>query len=284
MCASRVPQPGSPDRPRPIQRLDAGRLCRQRETPSRARTLVLLGAWGWCSGNYALGRRADSKPPTWAHDQAPGASAQFRARPAGGQMSKACSIAGCEKPSRTRGWCENHYSQWRRCGSPLGKSAIAPAYSLRRPSPRCSACGRKGPLETFEADPRYVSGYRSRCRDCRNARVREVRGSKAAFWKRYHHNWKERHRNALRESGRSRSRQLRAATLTDALVDILQESPDPIELRMLRWLASDALRRKTKIREGWLNRVLRGNQRFKETGHGWSLGAASVSPRAPHDG
>lgn len=31
-----------------------------------------------------------------------------------------CSVAGCEKPVRARGWCNSHYLRWRRCGDPLG--------------------------------------------------------------------------------------------------------------------------------------------------------------------
>lgn len=35
-------------------------------------------------------------------------------------MAKAtCSIDGCEKPARARGWCPTHYSRWRVNGDPL---------------------------------------------------------------------------------------------------------------------------------------------------------------------
>ena len=30
-----------------------------------------------------------------------------------------CNIAGCTRPAYVRGWCENHYSRWKRYGSPL---------------------------------------------------------------------------------------------------------------------------------------------------------------------
>ncbi len=34
-------------------------------------------------------------------------------------MSVNCSIEGCPKPARKRGWCEEHYGQWRQHGDPL---------------------------------------------------------------------------------------------------------------------------------------------------------------------
>ena len=33
-------------------------------------------------------------------------------------MSKNCSIDGCGKVPRARGWCQAHYTRWRRTGSP----------------------------------------------------------------------------------------------------------------------------------------------------------------------
>ena len=35
-----------------------------------------------------------------------------------------CSIDGCEKPSRARGWCVNHWNQWRRTGDPIPKTIV----------------------------------------------------------------------------------------------------------------------------------------------------------------
>lgn len=33
---------------------------------------------------------------------------------------RTCSIDGCEKPSKARGWCNAHYQRWARRGDPLG--------------------------------------------------------------------------------------------------------------------------------------------------------------------
>lgn len=35
-------------------------------------------------------------------------------------MSAGCSIEGCDRPVKTRGWCNAHYLRWRRHGDPLG--------------------------------------------------------------------------------------------------------------------------------------------------------------------
>lgn len=37
-----------------------------------------------------------------------------------------CSINGCEKPARRRGWCSAHHSRWRRHGSPLDGGPMQP--------------------------------------------------------------------------------------------------------------------------------------------------------------
>lgn len=35
------------------------------------------------------------------------------------QVKSTCSIPGCDKPAKTRGWCYAHYANWRRHGDPI---------------------------------------------------------------------------------------------------------------------------------------------------------------------
>lgn len=42
------------------------------------------------------------------------------------QLTQRCTIDGCEKQLRCQGWCEMHYSRWRRNGSPHIASTRAP--------------------------------------------------------------------------------------------------------------------------------------------------------------
>lgn len=45
--------------------------------------------------------------------------------------TKTCSIENCEKPSRTRGWCEKHYARYKRHGDPLYSVYNNPARVFR---------------------------------------------------------------------------------------------------------------------------------------------------------
>lgn len=37
----------------------------------------------------------------------------------------ACSIKGCERPAKHRGWCGAHYQRWQRYGDPNGSASPA---------------------------------------------------------------------------------------------------------------------------------------------------------------
>lgn len=41
-----------------------------------------------------------------------------------------CSVSGCSRQARSRGWCPRHYERWRRWGSPTGTPPPKPARVL----------------------------------------------------------------------------------------------------------------------------------------------------------
>lgn len=68
-----------------------------------------------------------------------------------------CSIEGCERASRARGWCNAHWKRWQRHGDPLGggtavgEGGYGSIHSwVNRHFPRlnrCDNCARRGPTE-----------------------------------------------------------------------------------------------------------------------------------------
>lgn len=69
-----------------------------------------------------------------------------------------CSIDGCEKPSRTRGWCDMHYRRWQRYGDPAQAHGPRP----------CRVCGRE------DLPKSRTTRY---CVECFNARERAQRAA-----------------------------------------------------------------------------------------------------------
>ena len=44
-------------------------------------------------------------------------------------MTAACSIEGCDRPVKSRGWCAAHYKRWREYGDPLAPHKRAPVWT-----------------------------------------------------------------------------------------------------------------------------------------------------------
>ena len=53
---------------------------------------------------------------------------------------KQCSIDGCEKPRKARGWCGKHWERWRRHGDPLGAAYRGPEGSFEARTERDGEC------------------------------------------------------------------------------------------------------------------------------------------------
>lgn len=54
---------------------------------------------------------------------------------------RTCSVEGCDRPRRARGWCTKHYSRWRRWGDPTVTMAPGfPENLLRKMEPQSNGC------------------------------------------------------------------------------------------------------------------------------------------------
>lgn len=71
-----------------------------------------------------------------------------------------CSVDGCEKRAKTRGWCSAHYERWRRNGDP------GPAGDARRMKPKPPPCTVEG-CERLRASLR--TGYCAKHHACYQA-------------------------------------------------------------------------------------------------------------------
>lgn len=87
-----------------------------------------------------------------------------------------CSIEGCEGSVTSRGWCERHYTRWKRHGDPLvtmkrWRSSTDPV----RETKACTKCNEEKPLSAFSKSNKSGDGRKERCRSCVNAIERSKR-------------------------------------------------------------------------------------------------------------
>lgn len=86
-----------------------------------------------------------------------------------------CSLEGCLRERYCRGWCERHYNQWRKYGTPFGRSLE---------KHECVECGltvtRSGP--TGQWPHRCPPCRRAHEGPLREARRREYKRQQAAAW------------------------------------------------------------------------------------------------------
>lgn len=87
-----------------------------------------------------------------------------------------CLIEGCEGPVSTRGWCEKHYTRWKRHGDPLiamkrWRTSTDPV----REAKSCAACGQTKTLSEFSKSSKSGDGRRERCKSCCSAQEKARR-------------------------------------------------------------------------------------------------------------
>jgi hypothetical protein len=73
---------------------------------------------------------------------------------------KACSIEGCTKPAESRGWCKAHYLTWRRHGDPCFRKPEGQACSMdgcERPATRRGLCEMHYSRLRRHGDPQHTA-------------------------------------------------------------------------------------------------------------------------------
>lgn len=81
-------------------------------------------------------------------------------------IQRACTIDGCERPHRARGYCKSHWLRWRNYGDPTA-TPTADHWATPDGTKRCRKCEQVKPLADFYATTRpYAQGRSSWCKRC----------------------------------------------------------------------------------------------------------------------
>jgi|SRR5690606_28541254 len=79
-----------------------------------------------------------------------------------------CSVQGCRRSIKARGWCSSHLEKWRRYGDPehvpLRTARLRARLALGEKA--CGRCGEVKPFAEFSADSRRADGVRGVCKSC----------------------------------------------------------------------------------------------------------------------
>lgn len=121
---------------------------------------------------------------------------------------RTCSIEGCERDLRARGWCSAHWQRWRRNGDPLGGAAgprVRKSLDFPDGTRQCAMCGERKPLtEAFDRDKRASGGRKSRCKSCRGSYMKDYYAENAEDKRESGRNYRAANLDRIRAEDRAR--------------------------------------------------------------------------------
>lgn len=116
-----------------------------------------------------------------------------------------CSIDGCGKKVKARGWCSGHYNRWNLYGDPLAPRRSKSATQFFDDGTKaCSCCGERKPFEQFYVDKRGIRGRGSRCKVCFCRHQRQWYRNNAEVENQKSRQYRRRNREAIREYEKKR--------------------------------------------------------------------------------
>jgi hypothetical protein len=109
----------------------------------------------------------------------------------GAVIGRVCSVEGCDRPHKGRGYCKLHWRRWKERGETGGTESWEKTRKRIREKDGATwvwcgahpgedgATGAWLPADAFALDPRKATPYRSRCRACAQDRERELAAERA---------------------------------------------------------------------------------------------------------
>lgn len=85
-----------------------------------------------------------------------------------------CSIEGCNRKVKARGWCGAHHTRWLKYGDPCFPYLRVRTYDPNRKEKRCTGCLEVWPLDQFYINNAHSDGRMSRCKHCVDQRQAKV--------------------------------------------------------------------------------------------------------------
>ena len=94
-----------------------------------------------------------------------------------------CSIEGCKRPSRARGWCINHYRRYKRNGDPVIEGGLPRGEAAKRTVIRnYKQKAKRSSLEVLLTEEEFTELFKQNCHYCgsppsNRAEINRLRGS-----------------------------------------------------------------------------------------------------------